>query len=71
MRPLAYKDQRVERKLRNRELFYPQPVFVHSVCSNPGKNKSKENNPEEAPANSSGGSLLACTSFRNGMRLIQ
>jgi hypothetical protein len=47
--------------------FYPQPVFVHGVCSNPSKNKSKENNPEEAPANSSGSSLFACTAFRNGI----
>jgi hypothetical protein len=37
----------------------PQPVFVHRVCSNPSKNKSEEDNPEEAPANSCGSSLFA------------
>uniref|UniRef100_A0A0A9EEC3 Uncharacterized protein n=1 Tax=Arundo donax TaxID=35708 RepID=A0A0A9EEC3_ARUDO len=37
----------------------PQPVFVHCICSNPSKNKSEENNPEETPANRCGSSLFA------------
>lgn len=68
---LASKDQRVERRLRNVELFYPQPVFVHCVCSNPSKNKSEEDNPEEAPSNSCGSPLFVCKSLENGIRRVQ